>query len=290
MTSWRDEAKFLFAYYLNGKHWSSFLHDICKCQRWVQLNCRKRNTYMSEVKIIRFKLYIYSFGNVTSDLATLSHSIPAPGGWWMMTGLEQPMEWRLARERSTRGVKLLRCHFVHHKSHITWPGLKHKAPRWEGRDYSSQIWHRLPLSHLLTLHNFLIKRPHFTRKTVGKMKVSCWHLHIRYSEREKQSEVNAGRHSPNTITLKTNQSSLSLESSWGVTRRLRLRLTNSPPSVSQMYKIWVPWHLDNYMVLHGLLQGQLYWYFPNNKLFAVFVSRLCPLSTLLHVTCFASCW
>jgi hypothetical protein len=30
--------------------------------------------------------------------------------------------------------KPAQCHFVHHKSHMTWPGLEPRPPRWEAGD------------------------------------------------------------------------------------------------------------------------------------------------------------
>jgi hypothetical protein len=41
----------------------------------------------------------------------------------MMT-VEQSVEWELTKETEVLGENLPQCYFVHHKSHITWPGLE----------------------------------------------------------------------------------------------------------------------------------------------------------------------
>jgi hypothetical protein len=49
--------------------------------------------------------------------------------------VEQFVEWRFAGETEVLGKKLPQRHFVHHKSHMTRPGLEPGPPRWETSDW-----------------------------------------------------------------------------------------------------------------------------------------------------------
>jgi hypothetical protein len=49
-------------------------------------------------------------------------------GWSMMI-MEQLVEWGLAGETEVLGESLPHCHCVHHKSHMTWPGIE-PGPPW----------------------------------------------------------------------------------------------------------------------------------------------------------------
>jgi hypothetical protein len=54
----------------------------------------------------------------------------------MMMNVEQSVEWELVGQNDVLGENLLQCHFVHHKSHMTWTELELGPSRWE----ASTVW------------------------------------------------------------------------------------------------------------------------------------------------------
>jgi hypothetical protein len=55
--------------------------------------------------------------------------------------VEQLVKWRLAGETEVLGENLPQRHFVHHKFHMTRPGLETGPPRWES-------WEDIAWAHL----------------------------------------------------------------------------------------------------------------------------------------------
>jgi hypothetical protein len=52
----------------------------------------------------------------------------------MTMSVEQSVECELAGETEVLRENLPQCHFDHHKSHMTRPGLEPGPPRWEADD------------------------------------------------------------------------------------------------------------------------------------------------------------
>lgn len=49
----------------------------------------------------------------------------------LLMNMEQLVEWDLAGEAEAPGENPPQRHSVHHKSHMTWPGIEPKPPKWE---------------------------------------------------------------------------------------------------------------------------------------------------------------
>jgi hypothetical protein len=62
-----------------------------------------------------------------------------------MISVEQLVEWELAWETEVVGENLPKYHFVHHKSHMNWPGLERGKPATNRLSYGTASTNRLQL-------------------------------------------------------------------------------------------------------------------------------------------------
>jgi hypothetical protein len=89
---------------------------------------------------------------------------------WMIMSVEQLVEW-LAGEIEVIRENLPQCHFIYHKSHMTWPGLVPGLPRWEPSVVSVEInYGELLLENLALLLPQALSKPETTKGLV-----SGWH-------------------------------------------------------------------------------------------------------------------
>jgi hypothetical protein len=45
-----------------------------------------------------------------------------------------PVVWNWQGKTEYSGKTMSQCYFVHHKSHMDWPGIEPGPPRWEAGD------------------------------------------------------------------------------------------------------------------------------------------------------------
>jgi hypothetical protein len=147
----------------------------------------------------------------------------------MMMNVEQSVEWELAEETKILGENLPQCHFVHHKSHITWPGLERGQPLWEAddwphgsfvkssRSYWNHVWAYL---HENGIH-CLVTCSWPTRNTTNDV-ISAWNIKLLWRGHTKET----GNRNATAISENCYQPELNA-CYWMEQRKLRERQRNS---------------------------------------------------------------
>jgi hypothetical protein len=54
--------------------------------------------------------------------------------------MEESVEWEWVGETEVLGETLSQCPFVHHKTHMAWPGIEPGPPRWDAGDKPPELW------------------------------------------------------------------------------------------------------------------------------------------------------
>jgi hypothetical protein len=67
----------------------------------------------------------------------------------MMVIVKQSVEWRVAGETEVLGENLSQRHFVHHKSHVTWPDLGSNTRRRGGKPATNRLSYGAACSTIL---------------------------------------------------------------------------------------------------------------------------------------------
>jgi hypothetical protein len=80
--------------------------------------------------IITFNVFFQNFNYLMT--MTVSRLCCYQVRGWLMD-VEYLVEWEFMGETKILGGNLSQCHFVHNKTHMTWPGIKFWQQRWESQ-------------------------------------------------------------------------------------------------------------------------------------------------------------
>jgi hypothetical protein len=106
---------------------------------------RLNNTNIdTSTEMVLMRSFSFSFLGWGWNWFSVSHYLAycTSSGLWMVKSVEQSLKW-LAGNTAVLRENLPQRRFVHHNSHMTWPGLVPGSPRWEASDLPPELRHDL---------------------------------------------------------------------------------------------------------------------------------------------------
>jgi hypothetical protein len=100
-----------------------------------------------EIRLVAGRVQLGQLGTAATDWP-----IVACTGWFMM--MENLVEWRLAGETELLGENPPLSHFVHHKSHLTRPGIEPRKPATNRLSYGAAWLQVVTTNNYNTIVNF----------------------------------------------------------------------------------------------------------------------------------------
>jgi hypothetical protein len=139
-----DKKKRINFYVINSSLKGTGFNSFMCISEQIQLNRGKLLFYICEPAHLSscefISVYSFFLNSLSGELSPTGST--RHGGHWLaycslsrvIMMMEKLVEWRLVGETEVLGENPPQRHFVHHKSHLTRPGIEPGQPRWETSD------------------------------------------------------------------------------------------------------------------------------------------------------------